>query len=279
MKAPVKPINKCTEVASSVFGEIERMVSATQAGFEVTQNRVDPVKFWQILGLAATCDDGPMLAACIGYPGKTAQAIGSDYTTWREVYISPVDNRFARKTRNRRHFNIQRSAFGTERNSCYKWHFILGTTPSLAASQFTTEVSVIYLDITTQLVLSIPFDHRLHQLLLYQPSRGVAHAQLPFKIECRQAGLCLADQINSQEPNAQRQVGALEQGACDQGCLQPAALALEGLMFSSLEQVVIRVAAPWATEALRPTRGFQCVPALLIGAILRKECGQGQAWL
>ena len=48
-------------------------------------------------------------------------------------------------------------------------------------------------------------------------------------------------------------MGALKQGACDQGCLQPAALALEGLMFPSLEQVVIRVAALWATEALRPT--------------------------
>jgi hypothetical protein len=114
-------------------------------------------------------------------------------------------------------------------------------------------VSIIHLDITTQLVLSIPFDHRLHQLLLYQPNRGVAHAQLLFKIEYRQAGLGLADQINCQESNAQRQVGALEQGACNQGCLQSAALALEGLMFPALEQVVIRLAALWATEALRPT--------------------------
>ena len=85
METPVKPINKHTEVASSVFGEIERMVSATQTGFEITQNRVDPVEFRQVLGLAITCDDGPVLAARIGYPGKTAQAIGSDYTTWREV--------------------------------------------------------------------------------------------------------------------------------------------------------------------------------------------------
>ncbi len=43
METPVKPINKRTEVAGSVFGEIERMVSATQAGFEVAQNGVDPV--------------------------------------------------------------------------------------------------------------------------------------------------------------------------------------------------------------------------------------------
>jgi hypothetical protein len=167
METPVKPINKRTEVTSSVFGEIERMVSAAQTGFEIAQNRVDPVEFRQVLGLATTCDDGPVLAARIGYTGKTAQAIGSDYTTWREVFVSPVDNRFARKTRNRCHFNIQRSAFGSERNGCHKWHFVLGTPTGLAAGQFTTEVSVIHLDLTTQLVLSIPFDHRLHQLLLY----------------------------------------------------------------------------------------------------------------
>jgi len=50
-------------------------------------------------------------------------------------------------------------------------------------------------------------------------------------------------------------------------------------MFSYLEQVVIGVAAPWATKALRPTGRFQGVPALLIGAKLRKECRQRQAWL
>ena len=119
----------------------------------------------------------------LSYPGKTAQAIGSDDTAWSEVLVGPADNRFARKTGNRRHFNSQGPVFGVERDGGHKGHFILGTTTGLAARQFTTEISVIHLDIATQRVLSIPFDHRLHQLLLYQPSRGVAHAQLPFKIE------------------------------------------------------------------------------------------------
>ena len=41
----------------------------------------------------------------------------------------------------------------------------------------------------------------------------------------------------------------------------------------------MRVAALWATEALRPTGRFQCVRALLFSAKLRMECRQGQAWL
>jgi len=70
-------------------------------------------------------------------------------------------------------------------------------------------------------------------------------------------------------------VGALEQGACNQGGLQPAALTLEGLMFPALEQAVIRVAALWAAEALRPTGRFQCIRALLFSAKLGMECWQG----
>ena len=80
MEAPVETINKRTEVAGSVFSEIERRVGAAQAGFEVAQNRVDPVEFRQVLGLATARDDWPVLAASISNPGKTAQAIGSNYT-------------------------------------------------------------------------------------------------------------------------------------------------------------------------------------------------------
>jgi hypothetical protein len=74
MEAPVETINKRTEVAGSVFGEIERMLGATQASFEVTQNRVDPVEFRQVLGLTTIRDDGPVLATSISYPGKTGQS-------------------------------------------------------------------------------------------------------------------------------------------------------------------------------------------------------------
>ena len=71
MEAPVETINKRTEVTGSVFGEIKGMVGAAQACFEVAQHRVDPIELRQVLGLAAARDDGPVLAARIGDPGKT----------------------------------------------------------------------------------------------------------------------------------------------------------------------------------------------------------------
>jgi len=39
MEAPVEAINKRTEVTGFVFGEIECMISVTQASFEVAKNR------------------------------------------------------------------------------------------------------------------------------------------------------------------------------------------------------------------------------------------------
>jgi len=59
MGASVETVNKRTEVTGSVFGEIECMISAPQAGFEVAQNRIYPVEFWQILRLATVRDDCP----------------------------------------------------------------------------------------------------------------------------------------------------------------------------------------------------------------------------
>jgi len=47
MEVPVETVNKRTEVTGSVFGEIEYMISAIQADFEVAQNRIDPAEFRQ----------------------------------------------------------------------------------------------------------------------------------------------------------------------------------------------------------------------------------------
>ena len=87
------------------------------------------------------------------------------------------------------------------------------------------------------------------------------------------------DQVDRQEPERQRQVGALEQGARDEGRLQPAFLALEGLADSDAEHVMLRLAAARATEALRPARLFQRRLALRLGAELLEKLGQRQARL
>ena len=75
----MKRQTKAPRWRGSVFGEIERMISATQAGFDVAQKCVDPIELRQIIGIATVRVDWPVLAARIRNPGHTAQSIGSDY--------------------------------------------------------------------------------------------------------------------------------------------------------------------------------------------------------
>jgi hypothetical protein len=90
-------------------------------------------------------------------------------------------------------------------------------------------ISIGYLNLTTLFVLGVAFGHGLHLFLLNQPSRWVANAQLPLQGRCGQAGFGLADQVDRQEPDRQRQVSALEQSADNQRSLEPKGLALKCL--------------------------------------------------
>jgi hypothetical protein len=138
------------------------MVCTPQTCFEVTQYRIDPAKCRQIFGFTPTCDDRPVLATGIDHSGKTGQAIGSDDTTRTEIRFGPTDHRFAGKTWDRSHFNIQWTPFGTERDGRHKRDFILGASSGFAANPFTTELSIVHLDRATKCVVRITFDHRLH---------------------------------------------------------------------------------------------------------------------
>jgi len=122
------------------------MISATQASFEVAQNRIDPVEFWQILRLATVRDDYPVLAACISNPGKTAQSIGSNYTIWREISVSSVGNRFACKTRNGAILIYRGRPSALSEMAATKDTLFAEPRPALLLP---AKVSIIRLDITT----------------------------------------------------------------------------------------------------------------------------------
>lgn len=57
MEASVKAVYKGNQIAKSIFGEVECMVSATEAVLEVAQDGVDPIELRQVLGFAPTHDE------------------------------------------------------------------------------------------------------------------------------------------------------------------------------------------------------------------------------
>ena len=150
MKAPVETVNKRTEVTGSVFGEIERMVSAAQTGLEVAKNRIDPVEFWQILRLATVRDDCPVLAEPASVtPAKQLNPSEVTIQSGARLALAQPETALRVKPGTGAILIYRGTAFGTERDGCHKRNLVLGTPACLAASQFSAKVSIIRLDITT----------------------------------------------------------------------------------------------------------------------------------
>jgi hypothetical protein len=75
----------------------------------------------------------------------------------------------------------------------------------------------------------------------------------------------LADEVNGQEPDRQRQLGALKQGAGNQRGLVMTSVALEGLAVSRSQNAVGLTATARTAKARRPARLFHRCLALCFG--------------
>lgn len=70
MKPPVEAISEGGQVARAVFGEIKRMIGPAEAGFEVTQDRVEPTELRHLVGFAQADDHGLVVTPGGRHPGK-----------------------------------------------------------------------------------------------------------------------------------------------------------------------------------------------------------------
>jgi len=94
-------------------------------------------------------------------------------------------------------------------------------------------------------------------LVVPRPGGGVAHAELAFERQGRQPRLGLADQVDRQEPQPQRQLGVLHQAARGQRGLVAAALALEKPARTVADDVVLGAVTAWAAKARGPAGGLE----------------------
>src|SRR6516225_10706050 len=106
------------------------------------------------------------------------------------------------------------------------------TAPGALAGALTTDIGVVDLDPWpggAKHVTAVPFDHRLHQLVL-DPPGGVSRDPEPAtQFDVGQALLALSQQMHGAKPNPHRQLGALQDGTGDQRCLIATAPALQQL--------------------------------------------------
>ena len=229
MESAVESVGESREVLSAILSKGKRVVATRKAGLEITQDRVNPLELWQVLGLSPGDDGRLMNAAGVGDGVEASQTIRQHRRSRCEVALGPLGNCLQGKTGNQREFGTQGVALIAERNRCHERDLVLRTAPRLATRPFAAPVSVIDLHLAIEHIAFFPLFHRPHQLVVDKPGGGITHSQIPLQRQRRQTRLGLADEVDRQEPHGQRQLGALKHRPGDQRGLMPTGVALKHL--------------------------------------------------
>ncbi len=213
------------------------------------------------------------------YGTKASQPIRENGAPGSDITLRPRQHGLARESRDRRQAHAQRTILLGQGNCSDKRHLVLGTTPHLAPRALTAQIGIIHLDIPFKGIARLPVGHNLHQLVVDQPGRGVAHAQLPPQRQRRQPGLCLTDQVDRQEPGSQRQFRALKDSAGNQRGLMSAGGALKDFASAVTNDAMCCSSASRAMEAFGPASRLKRFLALRLGSIALEKFRHRQSRL
>ena len=262
----VEAVGECSQIMGGVFAVLQCVISPGQRGFQISKNRIDPVKLRQVSRLARTNDHWIVDAASGGHGGKATQSIADDRAVGRQGCFRPLANGVGGEATH--HAELQKSGSTSviQRNGRYERHLVLRSTTRLAACALATKVGVVDLDGALEPMAGVARGHGAVDLVVQQPSGRVAHTELAFERQRRQTSLRLTDQINGQEPGGQWQLGVLHQTASSQRCLMPTAIALEQTPSAVTDNTVRVAVAARATKAARPTSALDRRGAMRLGA-------------
>jgi hypothetical protein len=239
-----------------------------EAGLEIAQNGVDPAKHRQILGFACP-DDGRLVgAADVGDAGEAGQAIGDDGAGRGEVRTRPRGDGGSGEAGHRGELGAHRMTLVVERDRADEGHLVLRAPALSAADELTAMVGVVDLHGPAQHRGGLALDHRLHQLVVDQPSGRIADPEVALQRQGREPGHGFGDEIDRRELHDQSQFGGFEQGPGDQRGLMMAGVALEGLAGAAAQHAVCGSAATRAAKPVRPACAPQRRRALLLGAVV-----------
>lgn len=279
IEAAVEAVGEGGEVGVGMLGPAQRVIRAVQAGFEIAQDRVHPGELRQVSRLAITHHDGQVNAARSGHGRKAAQAVAGDARARRQVGLGPAAHRLQREACQTVQFEEGRTALVVQRDGRDERRLVLGAAARLAPGVLATEVSIIDLHGARELVAGLACRHGVVDLVVQRPGGGVAHTELALQSQRGQPGLGLADEVDRQEPQTQRQLGVLHQAAGGQRGLVAAALALKEPARTMADDVVLGAITAGAAKSLRPAGGLECRRTLLLAAEAGHEFRQRHATL
>lgn len=245
----VEPVGEGAEVTAGVIGKLECLVAAADSRLQVAQDGVDPGELRHIAGLAIADDDERVDAARVDDTGRAAYAVAANVATGQQIGTSPVGDGLSGEARQRRELDAQAVAAVVGGHGCDDRH-LGGIGTADGARVLAAEMRIVDLHAAGQWLRGLMRSHDGHHSVVDQPGGTVAGAQLPLERPGRQPGLVLADQVDRQEPGAQRQLGAFHDRAGGQRGLVTAGAALE----QPTDGVVGRARATRAAKAVRPAQ-------------------------
>ena len=264
----------------SVFGVIERVISASKGGFQIAQHRVDPAKLGSFDRLRASAHDVALVRGLGNGCDRleAPQSVRDDVRTGCQRKSGPIGTRGFSEACHRRQAHQMRLARKIGLHCRHKRNFVRGCAPRLLAHPFTSQISVIDFYPVGEAARRLAHEHRLHQLVPYKPRRFVAHAELSHQLQARHRVLALRHQVDAQEPLRKAQLGVLEDGADNGGALIATVQALPDLTAVEAHRIAL-AAATRADKAFGPARRDQVALAQLIGTVALQEFSQRQAML
>lgn len=279
VESAIEAVGECGQVVVGIFPVLQRVKRTSERCFEVAENGVDPVELGQIARLKGTHDHRNMDAPRVGDCCEAAQAIAGHNGARRQGGLGPLADGLRGEAADQAELEVKRTAFVIERDRGHKRHLVLGSTADLAARPLTAQVGVVKLDCAAQAMAFVLLGHGPVDLVVQQPSRGVAHPDLALECQGRKPGLGLTDEVDRKKPGRQRQLGVLQQTACGQRSLVAACIALEKLSCAMSDDAVDRGVASRAPKATRPARLPDSLGALRLRAEDAQELGDRHALL
>ena len=264
-----------------VFAKGEGVVGAGEGGLEVAQEGIHGTERRVLRGGLAAKTGGDVVAmggAGGDDPAEARQSVGDHLGGGRQGALGPgFDRRPGEGDRVVAHQDRLAVRRGLHRGD--EGHLVLRATARLAAGALATQVGVVNLYPSFKAARGLALLHHLHQLLLDQPGRLVAHAQVPRQFQGRHGVLGLRQQMHGEIPHCQRQLGRLEHRSGRHRGLTATGGTLPVRPTVMHETTVRLLAAARTDETLRPARRYQRLVALRFRSVRLEKLRHRQSFL
>ena len=172
----------------SVLGEFEGMVGFFDGRLQVAQQRVDRTKFGPChAGLAAPGDHRFMLGAHDRRGAKARQPVG-DHTGRRGQVFGGEHRHLLARMRLLAQAGQKRVPVWRGLHRRHEGDLVLRAAPGLAARTLAAQERIVHLHPAVEFTPALKHQHGLHDLVLHQSGRAVAHPELAHAGQTKPAG-------------------------------------------------------------------------------------------